>query len=272
MTEKAICCKIIFVMDHKSEIQEIFVPSSIDGSEEPSLFWRCPEKGSLPLLVGLHTWSNDRNNQVDALYPVAKKYKWHLLLPEFRGPNLKNNPRSFQACASKLAMQDVIDAIENVCTMAEVERKNIFLIGGSGGGHMALMLAGYRPDIWCSVASFCAITDLRAWHRENPNYSIHIEACCGGPPGDSTMDEYIKRSPIFYAESISRCKEVYLYHGKSDKSVPFTHSLNLFIEIYRVNTEARVFLEIFDGGHDMILEKAIGQFINTRETCQDISG
>ncbi len=271
LTESAIYRKIV-VMDYKTELEEIFVRSSIDGSEEPSLFWHCPEDRKLPLLVGLHTWSAERHNQIDSLYPLAKKHKWHLLLPEFRGPNLNNNPRANQACASRLAMQDVIDAVEKVCTIAKVEKNSIFLIGGSGGGHMALMLAGYRPELWCSVASFCAITDLILWHRENPNYSAHIEACCGGPPCEATMDGYIKRSPISYAENISRCKEVYLYHGKSDKSVPFTHSLKLFVEIYRVNPDARVFLEIFDGGHDMILEKAENQFVCARKTNSCITG
>ncbi|MCX7705745.1 MAG: prolyl oligopeptidase family serine peptidase [bacterium] len=252
-------------------IEEITVRSSIDGSEEPSLFWRCPEGNKVPLLVGLHTWSFDRHNQVETLYPVAKTNQWHLLLPEFRGPNLKTNPRVSQACASNLAMQDVIDAIDRVCSIADVDKDNIFLIGGSGGGHMALMLAGYKPDLWTSIASFCPVTDLIAWYYENKNYSVHVEACCGGPPCELTMNEYRKRSPIFNVEAIAKCKQIYIYHGKFDPSVPFTQSLNLFNKICQVNPKANVFLEIFDGGHMMILEKAENQFINARQTSSNIS-
>ncbi|MCM8825502.1 MAG: S9 family peptidase [Candidatus Omnitrophica bacterium] len=134
--------------------------SSIDGTDQPSFFWRCNDHRDLPLLVGLHTWSTDRYNQVKSFYPLALKNRWHLLLFEFRGPNLNTNPRATEACASKIAMQDVIDAIEKIYYIAKVDKKHIFLIGGSGGAHMALMLAGYRPELWRSVASFCPITDL----------------------------------------------------------------------------------------------------------------
>lgn len=250
---------------NEMEIQEISVRSSIDDSQEPSLLWLCPEKNKQPLLVGLHTWSTDRHNQVESLYPLAKKNNWHLLLPEFRGPNLKTNPRATQACASKLAMQDVIDAINSVCSMGDVDKNNIFLIGGSGGGHMSLMLAGYCPEMWRAIASFCPITDLIAWHKENKNYAPHIEACCGATPCETAIDEYKKRSPIFYADKIARCKQVYIYHGKFDRSVPFTHSLNLFNKICEISPYSQIFLEIFDGGHDMILEKAERQFMNTMQ-------
>ncbi|MCM8759849.1 MAG: alpha/beta fold hydrolase [Candidatus Omnitrophica bacterium] len=249
-------------------IKEIQVHSTIDNSKQPSLLWLCNSSDSRQLLVGLHTWSADRYNQIESLYPLAKKNGWHLLLPEFRGPNLKTNPRATQACASIFAMQDVIDAINAVCLMADIEKNKIFLIGGSGGGHMALMLAGYCPEMWRSVASFCPITDLIAWHKENLNYSPHIEACCGGPPDENTIEEYKKRSPIFYADKIAQCKQVYIYHGKFDRSVPFTHSLNLFNKICQINPKANVFLEIFDGGHEMIIEKAEVQFMNS---CQDNS-
>ncbi|HRV05256.1 MAG TPA: hypothetical protein P5025_09515 [Candidatus Ratteibacteria bacterium] len=54
----------------KSGIEEILVTSSIDGSREPSLLWRCEEQPA-PLLVGLHTWSADRHNQVDTFFPLS---------------------------------------------------------------------------------------------------------------------------------------------------------------------------------------------------------
>lgn len=260
-------------MNDYPEIKEILVRSSIDGSEEPSLLWICEEKEErLPLLVGLHTWSFDRYNQVGTLYPLARKNRWHLLLPEFRGPNLVKNPRAKQACASELAMQDVIDAVEKVCSMVNVDRSNIFLIGGSGGGHMALMLAGFKPDVWRSVASFCPVTDLIKWHDENPNYAVHVEACCGGAYSDKTIDEYRKRSPVFYADRIAKCKHLCIYHGKFDISVPFTHSLNLFNRICEIDPDANVFLEIFDGGHEMIVERAENQFINAAAKRSHISG
>lgn len=63
-------------------------------------------------MVGLHTWSYNRFNQLSAMLPLCRERGWALLLPEFRGPNLKNNPRVRQACASEVARRDILDAVE----------------------------------------------------------------------------------------------------------------------------------------------------------------
>jgi dipeptidyl aminopeptidase/acylaminoacyl peptidase len=124
---------------------------------------------------------------------------------------------------------------------------------------MAMMMAGYRPKMWRSVAAFCGIADLEAWHSENPGYSAHIEACCGGPPSEATRAEYRARSPITHVAEIAKA-ELTIHHGKYDKSVPFTQGLRIFQELCRIAPSARVFLNIFDGAHDMPLEMAERQF------------
>lgn len=83
------------------DFTEIAVRSTVDGSKEPSLLY-IPETAhekTVPLVVGLHTWSYDRFNKMDAYLPFCKSRGWALLLPEFRGPNLRTNPRGAEACA-----------------------------------------------------------------------------------------------------------------------------------------------------------------------------
>lgn len=249
---------------HTEGIEEIKVVSSLDGSEEPSLFLECKQDGPRPLFVGLHTWSYDRHNQVDAMLPLARKHGWHLLLPEFRGPNLVTNPRAREACASRLAMQDVIDAVEYVCPNYAVDRAAVMLAGASGGGHMAMMMAGYRPALWRTVAAFVGISDLAAWHREKKEkgskHADNMEACCGGAPSGAVLEEYRKRSPIHYAEQIARA-ELFIYHGKYDRSVDFSQSVRLFEDVNRVNPDSRVFLQVFDGAHQMPMDMVEAQFL-----------
>jgi len=232
-------------------VEEIRVRSTIDGSLEPSLLRRASGSSPRPLLVGLHTWSFDRHNPVEAMLPLAERHNWHLLLPEFRGPNLADNPRVRQACASRLAMQDVVDAVGHVAaTLGTVDRDSILLAGASGGGHMAMMLAGYQPGLWRQVAAFVGITDLAAWHDENPSYTQHVEACCGDPPKGATLEEYRHRSPLTHAAEIAKARLV-ICHDKYDNSVPFTHAVWMFEAVNRVAPASRVFLDIFDGGHEM---------------------
>ena len=233
------------------EQTEINVVSSIDKSTEPSLFFEADTtKGARPLLVGLHTWSFDRFNQVSAMLPYAKKYNFHLLLPEFRGSNKPDNPRCTEACGSPLAVADIYDAITYVCENYSVDRDNILLLGASGGGHMALMTAAKNPTFFRAVGSFVPITDLAAWTEENKNYKGSVLACC------TTKDDLRLRSPISYADSLAKAN-LKIFHGKFDNVVPYMQSVRLYLEIIKVAPASRVFLEIFDGGHSMNMETAM---------------
>ena len=107
---------------------EIKVKSSIDGSEEVSLLYKADGSSPRPLIVGLHTWSMDRFNQVDNLLPIAKELNWHLLLPEFRGPNLITNLRGKEACGSTLAKQDIIDAVDYAIQNYPVDSDKAYLM------------------------------------------------------------------------------------------------------------------------------------------------
>lgn len=235
-------------------MKEIWVSSSLDGTKQPSLFFGAAEE-ERPLLVGLHTWSADRFNQKKKLLPLAEKMGWNLLLPEFRGANLKQNPNCIDACGSKKAKQDVIDAVEYVKQNYEIDENNIFLLGASGGGHMALLMAAYAPELWRAVGAFVPVVDLKKWHEENPNYREEIEACCGGFPTMETEKEYQYRSPIHHLSEIAKAN-VKIFSGKWDKVIPCHHGLDIYNSTFMLYPEARVFFEMFDGGHEMPIKMA----------------
>ena len=52
---------------------ELNIASTIDGSMEPSLFYYPEGCGNVPLVVGLHTWSAERTNQVSRMLPFCKE-------------------------------------------------------------------------------------------------------------------------------------------------------------------------------------------------------
>jgi len=230
--------------------EEIFVKSTIDGSMQPSLLYRSKNFGR-PLLVGLHTWSYDRYNQVYSMVESAQQYDFNLLLPEFRGPNLTENPIRNEACGSLLAKQDIKDAVDYCVKEVGVDKENIFLLGASGGGHMALLMAGFCPEYFKAIGAFVGITDLEKWAEESDEYREHILSCC-----NNDKEEMKKRSPMSYIETIAKAN-LKIFHGKYDNSVPFTHSMRLYNEIISNYPDARVYLEIFDGGHQMDMEDAM---------------
>ena len=111
----------------------IQVKSALDGTLQPSLFFRPQTEAPVPLVVGLHTWSYDRFNQTENYLPLCEQYGWALLLPEFRGPNLTSNPHRHDACGSLKARRDILDSVEYVTRTSAIDYENIFLLGCSGG-------------------------------------------------------------------------------------------------------------------------------------------
>ncbi len=258
------------------KFKELEVISSIDDSREKNLFYYPENETNVPLVVALHTWSCNRNNQ-QALIEFCLERGWALLLPEFRGSNTIDNPRAVQACGSELAKQDIIDAVDYVCSNYNIDTEHIFLFGGSGGGHMALMMAAYQPKLWTAVSAWCPITDLTKWHEyygAGNKYASHIEGCCGGIPGSSEAvdQEYQQRSPISYLDELLQAK-LYIHHGRGDKSVPYSHTLELALKLESLGHE-QLFWEIFDGGHEMRGEVAFSWFdtIFSQAKQQELTG
>ena len=241
---------------------EILVKSSLDNSNQPSLFYKAKGK-SRPLLVGLHTWSYDRFNQIDNMLPLAEKYDFNLLLPDFRGSNLSTNENCKKACGSSFARQDIKDAIDFLIENEDIDKDNIFLIGLSGGGHMALMMAGFIPEYFKAIAAFVPICNLLKWTEQNEYYKPHVFACCG------SEEEMLNRSPISYIEKIKEAN-LKIFHGKFDSVVPYTQSTELYNKIMEKYPDKRVFLDIFDGGHEIDMAQAeyfiMSQYKNLEKT------
>jgi len=247
------------------EQKEILIRSTLDGSKQPSLFYKAEGNEPRPLLVGLHTWSFDRFNQIRSLVPIAQELGFHLLLPEFRGPNLVKNPHATEACGSLLAKQDIKDAIDKVLENPNVDRNNVFLCGNSGGGHMALLMAGFCPEYFRAIASFVPITDLIRWKDENLSYRESILHCCS-----DSEEEMYDRSPVKYMDTIAKAN-VKIFHGKYDNSVPVTQSIRFYNEIFEKYPQAKVYLDIFDGGHEFNAQLAkywiLSQYLKTELTA-----
>lgn len=225
---------------------EVVIRSSKDGTDQKALFYR-PEQADIktakqpvPLIVTLHTWSSGYA-QAKSYVPQAKAWGWVMIAPDFRGSNKRP-----EACASELAIQDVLDAVAYARQHARIDERRIYLVGASGGGHMALMMAAKAPDIWAGVSAWVPISDIAAWHSfKTSGYGRMIEQCCGGPPGTPATDaQYKARSPIhFLAKAKGLPLDInagihdgHTYEGRTG-SVPISHSLNAFNIVAKANGE-----------------------------------
>lgn len=241
-------------------LEEILVRSSVNGSQEPALWFHPGGADPVPLVVGLHTWSYDRFNQVEGMLPRCRELGWALLLPEFRGPNLSSNPRAEQAAGSPAAIRDIYDALDLVTQRYPVQQNARFLLGGSGGGHMALLTAAASPKSWRGVSAWVPITDLAAWYAENPDYAEHVAACCGGAPdaSEESRSRYRERSPLNYLDTLAQVN-LSVHHGRHDEVVSYSHSWKLAQALEQRDAE-HFYLEIFDGAHDIHYDTAFSWF------------
>lgn len=214
------------------------VKSTLDGTMQPCWFW-APEKAKdepVPLVVGLHTWSADYTykSHYATCLRYAKAHDWAMVGPNFRGPN-----RTPSACGGDPAVQDIVDAVEFAKGRVKIDPKRVYIIGGSGGGHMTLLMAGRHPEIWAGCAAFCPITDVARWHGDSlldhpgrgKGYARMLEQACGGTPAEKP-DEYSRRSPLTWLENAKKAGvPIYIVTGIHDGwkgSVPVGHSIRGF--------------------------------------------
>jgi poly(3-hydroxybutyrate) depolymerase len=221
----------------------VAIRSSVDGSDQPALLYVPSGAEPVPLLVSLHSWSA-HHTAYDSYAGALKGCRergWIFVSPEFRGPN--NRP---DACASDLAVQDVLDAVDYVREHARIDEKHIYILGGSGGGHMALVMAHRAPELWAAVSAWVPITDLAAWHgfcqEKGYKYAKDVELSLGGAPGDPARDkEYRKRSPLFWlagAKGVPIDIQTGIHDGHGGRAVPVDHSLRAFNVLAEANGHA----------------------------------
>ncbi len=213
------------------------VTSTLDGEPQPCAFVKAEGDEPRPLLVFLHPWSHGYNTfNTSDWSGEARRLNWSFLQPHFRGPN--NQP---MGCGSKHARQDILDALDHVLANYAIDETRVYIAGGSGGGHMTMVMAAHAPGRWAAASAWCGITDLAAWHREckakDMKYYKDIEGVVGGAPGDSAeIDADLRyRSPVFH---LSNAKDLPVdiatgIHDGYKGSVPVHHTLDAFNTIAR---------------------------------------
>jgi len=212
-------------------VREVGIPCS-DAAVQKALWYAPESQEKKPLLVGLHSWSSTYASAGgDVIYAdwcIAQS--WAFIHPDFRGPNWTP-----AAMGSDRAVADVVEAVAWAKTQTAVDESRIYLVGSSGGGHMALLMAGRHPELWAGVSAWCGISDVAQWHRQHQvngksdRYAQNIEAALGHVP-QSDDAAAMHRSPLAH---LSRAATVPLdichgFHDGRAGSVPFTHSLLAF--------------------------------------------
>jgi dipeptidyl aminopeptidase/acylaminoacyl peptidase len=209
----------------------IHVPSSLDGSVQDSYLTlpssaRAKPSKRRPLAVLLHTWSNDLEQRQPEVEVEAEARDWLLLAPNFRGRN--DHP---EACGSRYAQQDILDAVEWVRKHHAVDERRIYLLGLSGGGFMTMLMAARHPQTWAAASAWVGISNLSAWYDEHRSdeYGTMLRGCFGGGPtdGEKIAAAYRGQSPLTHLRP-GLPVALDIAAGKDDDSVSVRHTLWAF--------------------------------------------
>lgn len=253
------------------EFKLVQIKSTVDNSLQNVWFYKSKNPTPQPLIISLHTWSGDYN-QEDPLAKEVLLRDWNYIHPDFRGPN--NNPK---ACGSNLVISDIEDAIRFAIKQSNVDTTNVHIIGASGGGYAA-MLAYMR--IGYPVKSFHAwvgISNLSDWYWEskgrNARYATDLEQVAM-KDNQMNWEELDSRSPIKLPFPADKRKNASLdiYAGIHDGytgSVPISHSVLFYnkiaAELYPVQKDKLVADSILLS----ILAKQLNPFSDNQLTLGD---
>lgn len=216
------------------QVHPITITSSADRTGQPALYYDSGSDRDKPLLLVLHSWSEDYRQYYGIPYGVwAVKNDWVFIQPDYRGRF--NNP---QATASETAIRDILDAVEYAKMNARIDASRIYVAGFSGGAMTALIMVGRYPELWAGAVAWVPVYDLSEWYRTTRNathdYSQQIAQSCGGPPlpGTAAWEECKKRSPSNYLKNArGKGVPVYIATGINDRFVPPVHSFRAFNDL-----------------------------------------
>ncbi len=217
---------------------EIEIPREGEEPGQPAVWYDSGSDRKKPLLLALHSWSEDYQQHFGIPYAVfARKNDWVFIHPDFRG-EFDNE----DATASEKAVRDILLALEYARAKASVDESRIYVTGFSGGAMMTLIMAGRYPEKFTAVSAWVPIYDLNDWYEDllqtpfayTEKYQEDIEASCGGAPDtdEQAREECSRRSPSAYLKN-ARGKDirVFVSGGLQDPFVPPSHAIRVFNDL-----------------------------------------
>ncbi|VAW22551.1 G-D-S-L family lipolytic protein [hydrothermal vent metagenome] len=218
-------------VEWSSDFEVVEIKSRPDNNIQKAYFYKSKSNKPRPLIVSLHTWSGNYN-QNDKLAELCKSKGLNYIHPDFRGANFTEN-----ACCSGLALNDIDESITYAIGNANVDTSKIFVIGVSGGGYATLSTFMKSKHNIKKFSAWASISDLIAWYNESrirkSHYAENILKCTKSENGVLNKEVAKQKSPIYWATPLNKLSgsEISIYAGIYDGiqgSVPITHSINFY--------------------------------------------
>ncbi|SER41926.1 S9 family peptidase [Salipaludibacillus aurantiacus] len=178
---------------------------------------------------------------------------YSVFAPNFRGST------GYGATFKKLVEQDwgegprldCVEGIEWLFKTGKCDRDKLFIVGGSYGGYMTLLLAGRHPDYFKAVVDIFGVSNLFTFINSVPDHWKPIMNRWVGDP-EKDKDRLTKDSPITYLSSMTQ--PMLVIQGANDPRVVQEES-DQIVNALREQGTAVDYLVLEDEGHGFSKKK-----------------
>ncbi|RDW14988.1 S9 family peptidase [Oceanobacillus chungangensis] len=223
--------------------------SSFDGMEIEALLFRAkPENDNGYTILWPHggPQAAERKN-FRSMFQCFLNRGYTIFAPNFRGST------GYGSSFVKLVEQDWGEGprLDNVAGIEWLFENNItskdklFLVGGSYGGYMALLLHGRHPEYFKAVIDIFGPSDLFTFvDSVPPHWKPIMDRWIGDPERDK--ERFIKDSPITYLDSMT--KPMLVIQGAKDPRVVKAESDQIVAKLKEKGRDVEYFV-MEDEGH-----------------------
>ncbi|NMO95999.1 S9 family peptidase [Paenibacillus lemnae] len=228
---------------------ETITYSSFDGMEIEALLYRAKDE-----LANGNTvfWPHGgpqaaEQKQFRAMFQYILARGYHIFCPNFRGST------GYGSAFVKMVEQDWGEGPRKDC-LAGMEwlfgqgissRERLFVMGGSYGGYMTLLLAGRNPEYFRAAIDIVGVSNLFTFYNSVPEHWKPIMQRWIGDP-EQDRERFIKDSPITYLDQM--VNPMLIIQGANDPRVVKEES-DQIVEALREKGREVEYLVFEDEGH-----------------------
>lgn len=241
--------RVLGVSQEEMVEPEVVTYTSFDGMEiEALLFKAKPENNNGYTIFWPHGGPQASERKMfRAMFQSALNRGYTIFAPNFRGST------GYGSSFVKLVEQDWghgprLDCVAGIEWLFEnnvTDRGKLFLVGGSYGGYMSLLLHGRHPEYFKAVVDIFGPSDLFTFvNSVPPHWKPMMERWVGDPERDK--ERFIKDSPITYLDTMT--KPMLVIQGAKDPRVVKEESDQIVAKLEEKGRDVE-YLVLEDEGH-----------------------
>jgi len=228
---------------------ETITYESFDGLEVEALFFRAKVENDNGYTI---FWPHGGPQAAEkksyrAMFQMLLNRGYNIFCPNFRGST------GYGTSFVKMVEQDWgegprLDNVEGIKWLFDngiSSPERLFLVGGSYGGYMALLLHGRHPEYFKAVVDIFGVSDLFTFYNSVPEHWKPImERWVGDPERD--IKKFTEDSPVTYLDTMT--KPMLVIQGAKDPRVVKKESDQIVKKLENAGREVE-YLVLDDEGH-----------------------